>query len=84
MNEDPSFGPMRSPSRVLGEWANVVFVPEGLNEGSQAVYCLESSAKKIRPVGYGVNELSRGAVRSLGVRTFPGFSKRVVRTVNPR
>ena len=30
------------------------FVPEGLNEGSQAVYCLECAHNKARPVGYGL------------------------------
>jgi hypothetical protein len=30
------------------------FVPKGLNEGSQAVYCLECADNKARPVGYGL------------------------------
>jgi hypothetical protein len=29
-------------------------VPEGLNDGSQAIYCLESVSEEIRPVGHGM------------------------------
>jgi hypothetical protein len=35
------------------------FVPEGLNEGCQAVYCLECADNQVRPVGYGVVVSSR-------------------------
>jgi hypothetical protein len=35
------------------------FVPKGLNEGSQAVYCLECAGNEVRPVGYGVIVSSR-------------------------
>ena len=30
------------------------FVPKGLNEGSQAIYCLERVQYRIRPVGDGL------------------------------
>ncbi len=30
------------------------FVPEGLNDRTQAIYCLGSVRNEIRPVGYGV------------------------------
>jgi hypothetical protein len=29
-------------------------VPEGLNDGSQAIYCLESVSEEVRPVGHGM------------------------------
>jgi hypothetical protein len=35
-----------------GAWG---FVPEGLGEGSLAVYCLECVYKRTRPVGYGLS-----------------------------
>jgi hypothetical protein len=47
-------------SRRNGEWANgrngewasgCICVPEGLNDRSQAIYCLELRRKRIRPVG---------------------------------
>jgi hypothetical protein len=31
-----------------------VFVPEGPDDGSQAIYCLEQVQSRIRPVGYGM------------------------------
>jgi hypothetical protein len=31
------------------------FVQEGLDEGSQAIYCLEYVEDKARPVGYGLS-----------------------------
>ena len=31
-----------------------VFVPKGLDDGSQAVYCLGTRQQQIRPAGYGV------------------------------
>jgi hypothetical protein len=31
----------------------ITLVPEGRNDGSQAVYCLETPDRKTRPVGYG-------------------------------
>jgi hypothetical protein len=37
-----------SPGGVAG------FVPEGLNDRSQAIYCLVSVQKGIRPVGHGM------------------------------
>jgi hypothetical protein len=46
------------------------FVPKGLNEGSQANYCLECVLKKIRPVGYGMS-WSTGAFIAQGRRTLP-------------
>jgi len=30
------------------------FVPEGLNDRSQAIYCLDCAHEAIRPVGYGL------------------------------
>jgi hypothetical protein len=39
----------RSPSRRLED-----FVPEGLNDRSQAIYCLERVQQRIRPVGHGL------------------------------
>jgi hypothetical protein len=34
----------------------IVLVPEGRNDGSQAVYCLETPHRKTRPVGYGMTD----------------------------
>ncbi len=33
---------------------SVGFVPEGLNDGSQAIHCLEQVQLRIRPVGHGL------------------------------
>jgi hypothetical protein len=37
------------PQGVVGD-----FVPEGLNDRSQAIYCLEQVQSRIRPVGHGL------------------------------
>jgi hypothetical protein len=36
------------------EAARRIFVPKGLDEGSQAIYCLETGSRATRPVGYGM------------------------------
>ena len=36
-----------------------LFVPKGLNDSSQAIYCLECVLKKTRPVGYGLSWSTR-------------------------
>ena len=46
-----------------------VFVPKGLDEGSQAIYCLERVSKGIRPGGYGMS-WSTVVFTAQGCRTF--------------
>ena len=41
-------------SRKCGQQLLTVCCPEGTNEGSQAIYCLEHVQSRIRPVGHGV------------------------------
>ena len=41
-------------SRFCGQISRTAFVPEGRNDGSLAVYCLECVQERNRPVGYGV------------------------------
>jgi len=38
----------------VGDTANGRCVPEGLNDGSQAIHCLEQVQSRIRPVGHGL------------------------------
>jgi hypothetical protein len=39
---------------AMGRLARSAFVPEGLNDGSQAIYCLEQVQSRIRPVANGL------------------------------
>ena len=42
--------------RLTDEVGKVLpFVPEGPNEGSQAIYCLEQVQSRVRPVGHGLS-----------------------------
>jgi hypothetical protein len=49
-----SGGRKKGPALPLSRRALSVFVPEGLDDRSQAIYCLECVEKESRPVGDGV------------------------------
>jgi hypothetical protein len=40
--------------RICVNIRKLIFVPEGPNDRSQAIYCLEQVQSKIRPVGHGL------------------------------
>jgi hypothetical protein len=52
------------------------FVPEVLNDRSQAIYCLGSVRNEIRPVGYGVTG-NRRLVKPVPDNKLPGYYRSV-------